>query len=142
MSSASTSFEILDRTACLELLETAWLGRVGVSIAALPAILPVSYLLDGGSVAFRSEPGSKLEAIGRGEVVCFEVDHADRVEGTAWSVLVVGQARAVTDPVQRAALDERGADLWPPVDSAAWVCLDTSVISGRRFRTPEQPATR
>lgn len=133
MSAERSSFDVLDRDECLELLSREWRGRVGVSSNALPAILPVSYLLVDDQIVFRSIAGSKLEAIGRGEVVCFEVDHADRDAGTAWSVLAVGQARAVTDAAVRADLDARAGELWPPIDAAAWVQLDTDLLSGRRL---------
>lgn len=126
-------FDTLERDACLELLASAWLGRVGMSIGALPAILPVSYVLVDETIAFRSIAGSKLETIGRGEVVCFEVDHVDRAAGLAWSVLVVGRARTERDPVRQAILDARATDLWPTVETAAWVCLDTHMMSGRRL---------
>jgi nitroimidazol reductase NimA-like FMN-containing flavoprotein (pyridoxamine 5'-phosphate oxidase superfamily) len=128
-----TAFEVLARDECLRLLSGEWRGRVGVSSDALPAILPVSYLLVDRQIVFPSMSGGKLEAIGRGDVVCFEVDHADRAAGTAWSVLVVGRARTVTDPERRAILDAGGADLWPRVDAVAWVQLGTDLVSGRRL---------
>jgi nitroimidazol reductase NimA-like FMN-containing flavoprotein (pyridoxamine 5'-phosphate oxidase superfamily) len=129
------AFEVLARDECLRLLSGEWRGRVGVSSDALPAILPVSYLLVDRQIVFPSMSGGKLEAVGRGEVLCFEVDHADRDAGTAWSVLVVGRARTVADCERRAALDVRGKDLWPPIDAAAWVELGTELVSGRRLVT-------
>lgn len=133
MRAGRTAFEALARDECLHLLSREWRGRVGVSSDALPAILPVSYLLVDRQIVFPSLPGGKLEGIGRGEVVCFEVDNADRDAGTAWSVLVVGRARIVNDAERRAVLEVLGADLWPPIDAVAWVELGTELVSGRRL---------
>ena len=55
-------FETLNDDECFELLSSAWLGRVGISAGALPAILPVAYAVDGASVVFRTSTGSKLAA--------------------------------------------------------------------------------
>lgn len=125
-------FVALDRAECLELLAIGHVGRVGVSIDALPAILPVSYLLVGDEVVFRSVAGSKLAAIGRGDVVCFEVDDVDRERQVAWSVLVVGRASTVVDAGECASYDELGVDIWPPIDAGTWVRLGTDVVTGRR----------
>jgi nitroimidazol reductase NimA-like FMN-containing flavoprotein (pyridoxamine 5'-phosphate oxidase superfamily) len=51
----------------------AKVGRVGTG-GPSPDILPVNYAVDGHSIVFRTSPGKKLSAIGRGERVVFEVD--------------------------------------------------------------------
>ena len=39
---------------CLRLLATVPVGRVGVTIDALPAVLPVNFVMTGGAVVFAS----------------------------------------------------------------------------------------
>jgi uncharacterized protein len=39
--------EVLGRDACLRLLASATLGRVGVSSGALPSVVPVNFRFDG-----------------------------------------------------------------------------------------------
>jgi len=46
--------EILDVAACLRLLRTTSLGRIGFNVDGRPLILPVNYVVDRGTVLFRS----------------------------------------------------------------------------------------
>jgi nitroimidazol reductase NimA-like FMN-containing flavoprotein (pyridoxamine 5'-phosphate oxidase superfamily) len=69
--------EVLSREECLRLLGTAVLGRVAVSTAALPTILPVNFRFDGRQVLIRTGRGTKLDAATRNAVVAFEVDEVD-----------------------------------------------------------------
>ena len=61
--------ELLDEDEALELLRHGEVGRVGVTIGALPAIFPVNYRLLDGAIVFRTAPGTKLAAatVGAGE---------------------------------------------------------------------------
>ena len=52
--------ELLPEQDALELLAGGEVGRVGVTIGALPAIFPVNYRLIDGTIVFRTAPGSKL----------------------------------------------------------------------------------
>ncbi len=131
----------LSRARCLELLATAGLGRVGVSLRALPVILPVRYAVIGGRVVFRTAPGSKLTAATRRSVVAFEADRHDPCGAWGWSVLVQGVASEVTDPaVQAAALQLLPDDLpFLHGEPARLVAVDISLVSGRSFgAVPEE----
>jgi nitroimidazol reductase NimA-like FMN-containing flavoprotein (pyridoxamine 5'-phosphate oxidase superfamily) len=79
------------------LLDSGDVGRVAVSIAAVPAILPVNYAVIDGVIVFRTAAGSKLQAATHRAVVAFEVDEHDRDARTGWSVLVVGRSEVVHD---------------------------------------------
>ena len=89
--------ELLSEAEAFRLLAHAEVGRVGFTLGALPAILPVNYRLVDGCVVFRSSPGSKLSAAMRGAVVAFEVDDYHAADRSGWSVLVVGQSEVVHD---------------------------------------------
>jgi hypothetical protein len=89
--------ELLDEAECLRLLGTVSIGRVGVTVASLPAIFPVTFTMHDGDVLFRTGDGTKLRAALRGAVVVFEADDADPVQHAGWSVQVVGVAEEVTD---------------------------------------------
>ena len=69
------SLRELSRARCFDLLATLAVGRVGVSVRALPAILPVAYAVAGDRVVFRSAPGAKLDAAVHRSVVAFETDN-------------------------------------------------------------------
>jgi Pyridoxamine 5'-phosphate oxidase len=60
---------------------------------------------------FRTDPGSKLDAVAGGARVAFEVDAVDEGSRTGWSVVVRGQAAEVA---RRAALERlRALPLYP-----------------------------
>lgn len=125
--------EVLDRDECLQLLRTASFGRVGLSLDALPAILPVNYRLVGEDIVFSSGPGTKLHAAALGSVIAFEVDHVDPMSHRGWSVLVLGIPRQVTDPDETERLSHARIPRWAPEGSASLVVLETVRVSGRRI---------
>jgi hypothetical protein len=126
----------------LELLtrETAWdllcgeeVGRVGITLGALPVILPVNFVVIDGAIVFRTAPGSKLSAAASGAVVAFEVDSHDRDRRSGWSVLVVGRSEVVHDlDVTFRAL---AAKLEPFADGRrpSLVRIHPELVSGRRL---------
>lgn len=54
----SAGFEVLDEEECYALLASVSLGRVGVTIDATPAILPVNYALIDHQVVFATGRGA------------------------------------------------------------------------------------
>ena len=54
--------EILETNTCWELLRANEVGRLAVSITDHPDIFPVNYVVDRGSVVFRTAEGTKLAA--------------------------------------------------------------------------------
>lgn len=125
--------ELLDEDDAFRLLAHGEVGRVGVTIGALPAIFPVNYRLVDGSIVFRSSPGSKLSAATSGSVVAFEVDDYHAADRSGWSVLVVGRSEVVHDPDVAFKLLE--ARLEPYVDGprGAIVRVVPTFVSGRRI---------
>ncbi len=114
--------EVMTRAECLAQLGTVSVGRLGVTIRAMPAILPVNFAMHDERVVLRSVPGSKLDMATTASVVAFEADdHAP--DGTwGWSVLVQGIAEEVTDPGELQALRALDLRAWayptgPPVAS-------------------------
>lgn len=126
--------EILDDAQCWALLRTESVGRVGVSIGALPVILPVNFSAVDGSIVFATAPGTKLAAAVTGAVVAFEVDHADPADHSGWSVLLVGEAHQVdAGPDVLARLVKAGGAPWASGDRAAVVRVSPGFLSGRRI---------
>jgi nitroimidazol reductase NimA-like FMN-containing flavoprotein (pyridoxamine 5'-phosphate oxidase superfamily) len=123
----------IDREECMLRLGHSGVGRVAVTVNALPAIFPVNYALLDGDIVFRTGPGTKLDAALAGAVVAFEIDHTDSMSHTGWSVLVVGEARPVTDPntVTRAA----ALPLTPWADGRrdTFIRLTTQLVTGREL---------
>ncbi|MET0729523.1 MAG: pyridoxamine 5'-phosphate oxidase family protein [Acidimicrobiales bacterium] len=125
--------EVLDRTESLRLLGGATLGRLGVTVGALPTILPINYRLVGDKVLFRTGVGTKLLAATANAVVAFEVDDMDPLWHTGWSVVVTGVASEVTDPVELRAAEAANIARWAPVGPSRIVAVTTEMVSGRRL---------
>jgi hypothetical protein len=58
--------------------------------------LSVHDVVDGQTIVFRTDPGSKLRGLDRIPAVCFEADGINLDDHTGWSVLVTGRAVEVT----------------------------------------------
>lgn len=131
--------EVLEREECLTLLGRASLGRVGVTIGALPSVVPVNYRLVGDEVVIRTGAGTKLDAATRNAVVAFEVDEMDPIEHTGWSVMVTGVAREVVDAAEIAELSRRPLPHWAPGGKERIIAISTELATGRRI-THRSPA--
>lgn len=84
--------EDIPRHQCWDLLRTVSVGRLALSMSALPAILPVQYYVDGDELAaclghFTVPPDAVEDA-----VVAFAADQFRLDEQTGWSVQVQGRA--------------------------------------------------
>ena len=124
---------MLDREECLALLAQATLGRVGVTIGALPSVVPVNYRLVGDEVVIRTGAGTKLDAATRNAVVAFEVDDMDPVEHTGWSVMVTGVAREVVGETEAAELLRHQVPHWAPNGADRIIAISTEMATGRRI---------
>lgn len=126
--------EILDESECRRLLGRCSVGRVGVSVGALPAIFPVNYRLIGDAIVFRTGRGTKYDAATRGAVVAFEVDGGlDALYHEGWSVLVVGDAVEVTDPNEAERLAGLLPTPWAEGQRDRVVQVSLELVSGRRI---------
>jgi nitroimidazol reductase NimA-like FMN-containing flavoprotein (pyridoxamine 5'-phosphate oxidase superfamily) len=122
---------------CRTRLSTHGVGRVAVSTPDGPAIVPVNYLVMDDAVAYRTAPGA-VPAAAEGREVAFEVDHIDEALSQGWSVLVVGAARAVTDPETVRRLDEQATTTpWAGGDRELWLTITPTRITGRRIHVSQ-----
>jgi nitroimidazol reductase NimA-like FMN-containing flavoprotein (pyridoxamine 5'-phosphate oxidase superfamily) len=81
---------------CRDLLRAGGIGRVGVSVGALPAIFPVRYHLVDDDIVFAAAR-DPFKASLAGTVIAFEADAFDPDHTTGWSVLVVGRVESSAD---------------------------------------------
>jgi hypothetical protein len=84
--------ELIPEHACWELLATASVGRLALSVRALPVILPVQYYLDGRRLAVclghHQIPDRSLNDV----IIAFAADAIDPVARSGWSVQVQGRS--------------------------------------------------
>jgi uncharacterized protein len=125
--------EVLTREECLRLLATTGFGRVAISVNALPAILPVRFVLDGDEIIFRVTPGTVLDSGTRGTIVAFEADRMDLGTG-AWSVLATGAARHVAEPAEVTRASRLPLQTWSSTPPDRVVAVFPQLLSGRRLR--------
>ena len=137
---ARTGIERIDRDECLGLLAADEIGRLAVVAGRSPAVFPVNYALDGESIVFRTDEGTKLNAAERAPA-CFEIDSFDREHRTGWSVIAAGRLEEVThyDAVEFERARRLPVDPWAGGTKAHWMRLVPDRITGRRV-TPHGAA--
>lgn len=127
----------LSRQESWELLGSHGVGRVAITNEAGPAILPVNYLVLGEEVAFKTSPESG-PARAPGHEVAFEVDRIDEAFSRGWSVLVVGEAHAVTDPQAVERLEAHNhSEPWAGGTRGLWIVVTADRVTGRRIVVPD-----
>jgi nitroimidazol reductase NimA-like FMN-containing flavoprotein (pyridoxamine 5'-phosphate oxidase superfamily) len=136
MTSDRNGLEVLDRHQSLDLLRSASIGRVLVTVGALPAAFPVSYGVMGDDIVLRTGAGTKLHAAMANAIVGFEVDAFEPQSRTGWSVMVTGHASEMEDPAEQAAACDLKLESWVRNGSAHFVRISSQLISGRRI--PEE----
>lgn len=84
--------DVLSERECWELLATASVGRLALSIRALPVILPVQYYLDGHRLAVCLGHHALPEQALNHTIIAFATDSIDPVTRSGWSVQVQGKS--------------------------------------------------
>lgn len=128
-----TSMEHLAPQECWSLLASAPVGRVGVLVNSAPEIYPVNHAVDGETIVFRTDPGTKLEAVDRSPSVCFQVDGLDLDARGGWSVLVKGKAVELDSAADLLTAAELPLSFWGSGDKSHWVRIVPTEITGRRI---------
>lgn len=126
-------YELLDEAECTKLLGFSHVGRVALSIGALPAIYPVNYIVDGQTIVFCTCTGADLSGAAHNAVLAFEAGHIDPTGHGGWSVMAVGLATEIVDPETRLKLAFAEHAPWLPSDSARLFRLPLELVSGTRF---------
>jgi uncharacterized protein len=127
---------VLSAWECNELLRLAPVGRIAITVDALPVILPINFIVVEDQIVFRTVSGTKLAAATANAVVAFEIDSYEPDGHSGWSVLVQGKASEITDPADRERVRALGIDAWAIEGEEDHVVrIDIHKLSGRRFTT-------
>ncbi len=89
--------EPITEAEALQFLKEAMVAHVGVVLNDEPYVTPMSFVVDGQSIFFRTKPGKRFEAIESNPKVCIEVSHFDEVTGDWMSVVVRDKTVERTD---------------------------------------------
>lgn len=125
--------EVLDRSECLALLRRVPVGRLGLSMDALPVVLPVNFVLDGDDVVVGTGEGGTFDAAVGGTIVAFEADSWDPITHSGWSVLVRGRARVVVGDEELERVRQLPLRPWGDPRELRYVAVGTEIVTGRRL---------
>jgi nitroimidazol reductase NimA-like FMN-containing flavoprotein (pyridoxamine 5'-phosphate oxidase superfamily) len=131
---------ILDTRTCLSLLRTSEVGRLAVAIKNHPDIFPINYVVDRGTVVFRTAEGTKLAAALLGQGVAFEVDGYDPEAGDAWSVVIKGYAVEIENMYEMFDALDLPLFPWHAGPKHRFVRIEPQEITGRRFHVVDHDA--
>ena len=125
----------LDEVECLILLRWEVVGRLAFADPGeAPIVVPVNFVMDGGTIVFRTDAGEKHDRV-VGRRVSFQVDRVDHFRRVGWSVLVQGVAEEI--PMDGAR--ELGVDPWAPGDKSCAVRIIPASITGRTILPNRSP---
>ncbi|MBV8161453.1 MAG: pyridoxamine 5'-phosphate oxidase family protein [Acidimicrobiia bacterium] len=136
MKPAVQELQALSPEECEHLLAQRSIGRVAISVGALPVVLPVNYALLDGDVVIRTGVGTKLDAALAGAVVAFEVDNVDPIYHEDWSVLIQGRASVMADPQDVVRAERLPLRPWAPGGRDHYIRIPAELLSGRRIGVP------
>lgn len=132
----ASNTEELPAHICWDLLRQSPVGRLAVVFRGAPDIFPVNYVVDHGSVVFRTAAGTKLAGtVGRD--VAFEADGFDAADGTAWSVVLKGLAEPVVGVTEAIAAMSLGLAPWQDGNKPSFVRMVPSRLTGRRLHVTQ-----
>jgi len=139
-----TWLEVLGEEECWRLLRLSAIGRIAVVGPEGPDIYPVNIAVDGRSIVFRTDPGSKLQALAHNPTVAVEVDGLDHDRRRGWSVVARGRAEEIADPAGVTRARVLPLLPWCAGEKARWVRIVPTVVTGRSIedraaRQPERP---
>ncbi|HEY4615557.1 MAG TPA: pyridoxamine 5'-phosphate oxidase family protein [Citricoccus sp.] len=146
--------EDLGEDACWARLRTGEVARLAVIVEGRPEIFPINYVVDRGSLVFRTAEGTKVHAALSTSGVALEVDGVDAPDDTAddapeggpeasahaWSVVVKGSAEQITGTKELMGTTELPLTPWQTGTKGKFVRIHPTEVTGRRFpvATPEQ----
>ena len=119
---------------CEDLLRAGVAGRVGLSTATGPHIVPVNYSVLDDAIIIRTSPYSLLGTYGRDTTLAFEIDDFDRDNERGWSVQARGRVEVVTSSaVLERIRDDAEPKPWASGARTLYLRLRWTELSGRQL---------
>ena len=125
-----TPVERLPEEECWALLAQEEFGRLAFRLVDEVHLVPINYLVDDGTLLFRTAPGAKLLAAELESDVAFEIDWHD--DQAAWSVVARGHIRRL-DEAEEDRVDALPLRSWLDTPKYDVVQLVPTSVTGRRF---------
>jgi nitroimidazol reductase NimA-like FMN-containing flavoprotein (pyridoxamine 5'-phosphate oxidase superfamily) len=118
------------------MLSATPVGRLGLVVDGAPEIFPVNFVVDAGTIVFRTDPGIVLRTLAQVPSVCLEVDDIDITTATGASVLLKGEARELVAAGELAAVADLPLEFWPYGPKSHWIRIEPTEVTGRRIHRP------
>ena len=128
---------VLDDNEAWNLLSSVALGRLVTTFGGQLEIFPVNFVVQNGTVLFRTAEGTKLFTTVMNDRVLFEADDHGADEG--WSVIIRGTARMLSGADEIREAEQTGLMPWVPTEKLRFVRVTASEISARHFRFGPEP---
>ena len=125
---------------CWMLLRSVEVARLAVSVDKRPDIFPINFVVDHGTVVFRTGEGSKFVAMMANPLVAFEADGYDGEAHEAWSVVINGRAEEIKQLHERIESMDLPLFPWQAAPKSRFVRIVPELISGRRFQVVDSAA--
>lgn len=107
------------------------MGRLAVAAGGEVDIFPINYVVDAGTLVFRTAPGTKLVELTINSTVALEIDGYSETE--AWSVVVKGRATRIESRAEIEAVERLGLTPWVSTYKDVLVRITPTEATGRRF---------
>ena len=134
---SSSQVQNLEHHECWALLRTVSVGRLAVLVDGRPDIFPVNYIVDSGTLVFRTSQGTKLSAASGDAPVAVEADGVDPETGLAWSVVIKGTAALVKSTEDVLETSRLYLFPWQSGRKDAFVRITPDSVTGRRFQVTD-----
>lgn len=134
---ANDPISVVDDREAWNLLGSVALGRLVTSFGGQLEIFPVNFVVQKGTVLFRTAEGTKLFTTVMNDKVLFEADDHTVAEG--WSVIIRGTAKMLSSAEEIHEADQAGLIPWVPTEKLRYVRVTPSEISARRFQFGSEP---
>lgn len=118
---------------CWALLRTSGVGRLAVWVEDHPDIFPINYVVDHGTIVFRSGTGTKVSAALADAPVAFEVDGYEAASHEAWSVVLEGRAEGIREIEELMNTVYLPLFPWQAGAKGLFVRVVPTQVTGRRF---------
>ena len=125
--------EQLSADTCWALLRTTTVGRLAVVVGDHPDIFPINYAVDRGTAVFRTGEGSKVAGALSGASVALEADGYDPQTGRAWSVVIKGRARTISEVEDLMDTVDLPLFPWQGGEKDRFIRITPGEVTGRRF---------
>ncbi|MHA7180169.1 pyridoxamine 5'-phosphate oxidase family protein [Arthrobacter sp. MDB2-24] len=131
MEAETTPTKILAAHECWRLLRDAPFGRLALCVQGNPEIFPINFVVDHGSIVFRTSEGTKSRFSERA-AVAFEADGL--LDDTLmWSVVVKGHAATISQTPELLATVQLPLHPWEMGRKDRFMRLVPETIGGRAF---------